>query len=123
MKLLDMLKRKMCKAWWEGGPGDSVENAIIIHCSNYFDGMDAEGKYLDKKCGRFITDWTLDKKILLKRDGRRYDLISISMKDGTKRSFYFDATEMLKCLNLEDFGINLNSKSDGKENMTDTAST
>ena len=100
-------RRKKNRATLEGGPGDSVENAVIIHCSDYFAGGRAQYKYLEKKCGRFITDWTLDVKILIKRDGRNYDLIGIKMEDGTKRTFYFDSTEMLKCLNLEDFGIKL----------------
>jgi hypothetical protein len=88
-----------------GGPGDSVENAVIIHCSDYFAGNRAEYQYLEKKCGTFITDWTLDVKMLIKKDGRNYDLIGIKMEDGRKRTFYFDSTEMLKCLNLEIFGI------------------
>ena len=108
MGILSLFRRKKRNpVSLEGGPGDSVENAVIIHCSDYFAGGRAQYKYLEKKCGRFITDWTLDVKILIKRDGRNYDLIGIKMEDGTKRTFYFDSTEMLKCLNLEDFGIKL----------------
>ena len=68
MRLINILKHKICKAWLEGGPGDSVENAVIVHCSDYFAGSRAESKYLEKKCGKFITDWTLDVKILIKRE-------------------------------------------------------
>jgi hypothetical protein len=101
-------RRKKNRVALEGGPGDSVENAVIIHCTDYLAGSRAQHKYLEKMCGRFITDWTLDVKMLIKKDGRNYDLIGIKMEDGAKRNFYFDSTEMLKCLNLELFGIKEN---------------
>jgi hypothetical protein len=106
MGILSFFKHgKKNRVTLEGGLGDSVENAVIIHCSDYLAGSRAEYKYLEEKCGQFITDWSLDVKMLIKRNGRNYDLIGIKMEDGTKRTFYFDSTEMLKCLNLELFSI------------------
>ncbi len=106
MGILNFLRsRKKNRVTLEGGPGDAVENAVVIHCTDYFAGSRAQYKYVEKKCGRFITDWSVHVQMLIKKDGRKYDLVGINMKDGTRKTFYFDITEMLKCLNPEDFGL------------------
>ena len=106
MGILNFIKSwKKNRVTLEGGLGNSIENAVIIRCSDYFAGMGALNKYLEKKCGRFISNWSVRMQMIIKRDGRNYDLISIKMKDGTERTFYFDVTEMLKSLRLEDFGL------------------
>jgi hypothetical protein len=70
-----------------GGPGDSVENAVIIHCSDYFAGNRAEYQYLEKKCGTFITDWTLDVKMLIKKMGETMTLLASKWKTVEKELF------------------------------------
>jgi len=37
-------------------------------------------------------DWKLSMQSLISGNGKHYDVLDIEMKDGTRRSFYFDIT-------------------------------
>jgi len=78
---------------FEGGHGDSQENAVVIHAPNSIIGMMAEYKYLENQYGVRDADWKLFMQSLITGNGKSYDLLTIEMKDGTRKSFYFDITD------------------------------
>jgi hypothetical protein len=73
--------------------GDSPENAIVIHASNSIIGIMAEYKYIETQYGVRDVDWNVFMQSLIPGNGKSYDLITIEMRDGTKKSFYFDVTD------------------------------
>ena len=74
--------------------GSSMENAIqILGANNSFEGMQAEYQYLSDKFGVRGTDWNLDMQSLAEDKGKRYDVMMVDLKDGTKLSIYFDITD------------------------------
>jgi len=79
---------------FEGGPGDAMDNAIVIKgAPNNQQGIDAEYYYLEKKFGRFKVDWKLNKQRLLHKGNKKFDLMQIELKDGTRKDIYFDITD------------------------------
>ena len=77
---------------FEGGPGDCKENAVVIHAPNHLLGIMAEYQYVGNQCGVRNRDWKLCMQSLVSGNGKAYDVLDIEMKDGTRRSFYFDIT-------------------------------
>ena len=77
----------------EEGQGDSQKNAIVIHAPNSIIGIMAEYKYIENQYGVQDVDWKLCMQSLIAGNGKSYDLLTIEMKDGTKKSFYFDITD------------------------------
>jgi len=79
---------------FSGGPGDSMETAVIIKgARNSSDGVQAEYYYLEKKFGRQNVDWKLDRQRLMGKEGKKFDMMMIILKDGAKKNVYFDITE------------------------------
>jgi hypothetical protein len=77
-----------------GGPGDSMETAVIIKgAHNSRGGVEAEYYYLEKQFGRQNVDWKLDRQRLMGKEGKKFDLLMIILKDGAKKNVYFDITE------------------------------
>jgi hypothetical protein len=77
----------------EEGQGDNQKNAIVIHAPNSIVGIMAEYKYLENQYGIQDVDWKLCMQSLIAGNGKNYDLLTIEMKDGTRKSFYFDITD------------------------------
>lgn len=78
---------------YSGGSGNTMEDAIIIQAASSFMGVSAEYDYVGMQCGRKNVDWTLKTQALLEPDGpdcKHYDLLTVKLKDGTLREFYFD---------------------------------
>ncbi len=77
-----------------GGPGDSLENAIVIKgAPDPRAGIAAEYRYLEEKWGRRNADWKLSRQSLLHKGGRSYDFMQIELKDGSPKEVYFDITD------------------------------
>jgi hypothetical protein len=95
MGCLDFLKRvKRGGITFEGGPGDTVERAVIIRgAANHVAGVAAEYQHLAEKFGRRGVDWQLKTQTLLEQGGHRYDEMHIVLADGTPRTVFFDLTE------------------------------
>jgi hypothetical protein len=110
MGFLDFLKGKKRRGiTFEGGPGDTIERAVIIrgapnnalgveaeyrYLAWKFLGVEAEYRYLAWKFGRPGIDWELVGQGLVESAGHcKYDKMHIKLADGTQRTIYFDITE------------------------------
>jgi hypothetical protein len=79
---------------FKGGPGDTLETAVIIlGAPSSRVGIDAEYVFLEKKFGRANVDWKLKRQSVLHKDGRHYDRMDIELKNGSKKTIFFDITE------------------------------
>jgi hypothetical protein len=74
---------------YDGGSGDSIDDAIVIHAPNSVVGIMAEYAYIENQYGVKDQDWTLSMQSQLSKNGRDFDMLSIELKDGTEKSFYF----------------------------------
>ena len=82
------------KISFTGGPGDTTATAVIISgAPNSRVGIDAEYYYLGKKFGQRNVDWKLKRQSVLQEKGKVYDCMEIEMKDGSKKTVFFDITE------------------------------
>ena len=95
MGILSLFRRKTKNniLSFEGGRGDSQENAVVIHAPNSIIGIMAEYKFIENQYGVRNVDWKLFIQSLITGNGKNYDLLTIELKDGTKKSFYFDITD------------------------------
>jgi len=79
-----------------GGPGDSLQNAIVIKKTpKGFSAAGAELLFLTQRYGERARDWTLREQALLKVDSKTYDIYHVVLADGSERSLYFDVTGWL----------------------------
>ena len=79
-----------------GGPGDSLQNAIVIKKTPK--GLSAAGAellFLTQRYGERTRDWTLREQSLVRVDSKTYDVYHVVLSDGSARSLYFDVTEWL----------------------------
>ena len=95
MGSLDFPKHRIApRITFEGGPGDTIERAIVIHgAPDERLGVNCEYEYLDWEFGCRGVDWTLERQAPRKCDKRAHDEMSIRLADGTQRSVVFDITE------------------------------
>jgi hypothetical protein len=79
---------------FEGGPGDTMERAVIIRgVSDHALGVEAEYRYLAQLFGRPGRDWEPIGQELVESGDRYYDEMHVRLSDGTRRSVFFDITE------------------------------
>jgi hypothetical protein len=79
---------------FKGGPGDTPETAVLISgATNSIEGIAAESDYLRQKFGRENRDWNLFCQSVLEQDGKFYDRLELDLKDGTKKTVFFDISE------------------------------
>ena len=105
MGFLDFFKPKKQENSYSIGDGGSVENAVMINTSGSQDGIAAEIDFITKNFGKKNEDWTLESQSAIHLDGKYYDLLTVKLKDGQIRSFYFDITKFYcEILNMENGG-------------------
>ena len=79
-----------------GGPGDSMQTAIVIKKTpKGLSAAGAELMLLNQRYGTRNTDWTLKQQDLVRAESKVYDAYQIALADGSERSVYFDVTEWL----------------------------
>ena len=79
---------------FKGGPGDTLETAVHISgATNSIAGTAAEYTYLRKKFGRENVDWNLFRQSVLRQDGKFYDRLELDLKDGRRKTVFFDISE------------------------------
>jgi hypothetical protein len=79
---------------FKGGPGDTPETAVLISgAPNSIAGIAAEYAYLRKKFGRENVDWNLYRQSVLEQDGKFYDRLELDLKDGSRKTVFFDISE------------------------------
>ena len=79
---------------FKGGPGDTPETAVVIlGAPNSMAGIEAEYSYLGKQVGRRNVDWNLRRQSVLQEKGKVYDRMDLDLKDGGKKTVFFDISE------------------------------
>lgn len=79
---------------FKGGPGDTPATAVLISgATNSIEGIAAEYDYLRQKFGRENRDWNLVRQSVLKQDGKFYDRMELDLKDGSRKTVFFDISE------------------------------
>ena len=69
-----------------------MENAIVTESKDYISGVLKEHKYIDKICNEFDTEvQSIDQKLIIE-NGKKYDVFTFEMDDGSKRKVCFDIT-------------------------------
>jgi hypothetical protein len=82
------------KISFKGGPGDTPETAVVIlGAPNSMAGVSAEYYYLGNQFGRRNVDWNLKRQSVLNQKGKIYDRMDLELKDGSKKTVFFDITE------------------------------
>ena len=82
------------KITFTGGPGGTPATAVVISgAPNSRIGIDAEYYFLRKKFGKPKVDWNLKHQKVLQEKGKVYDRMEIELKDGSKKTIFFDITE------------------------------
>jgi hypothetical protein len=78
----------------KGGPGDTPATAVLVSgAPNSRVGIDAEYYYLGKIFGQPNVDWKLKRQSVLQEKGKVYDRMDLELKDGSKKTVFFDITE------------------------------
>ena len=77
---------------YSGGTGDAANTAIVIGVANSGIGVASEYAYVEKECGQQNVDWFLELQMHTSKDGREFDILTVSLKDGSSRKFWFDIT-------------------------------
>ena len=79
-----------------GGPGDTLQTAIVIKKTpRGLSAAGAEYVLLGKWFGERQKDWTLKRQEMMQLDGRTYDAYEVVLSDGSERRLFFDVTEWL----------------------------
>ncbi|MGQ9608584.1 MAG: hypothetical protein ACUVWN_04750 [bacterium] len=72
--------------------GESIEKAIVIDAENEVTGVLAEYEYLEKRFGKRGKDWKLNMQSLIEESKKIYDMMDLTLSDGTEKTIYFDIT-------------------------------
>ena len=79
-----------------GGPGDSIQTAIVIKKTpRGLSAAGAEAMLLGKWFGERGTQWTMKRQDMMQVDGRTYDAYQVVLSDGSTRQLFFDVTDWL----------------------------
>jgi hypothetical protein len=79
-----------------GGPGDSLQTAIVIKKTpRGLSAAGAETMLLEKWFGERGRAWTMRRQAMEQVDGRTYDTYEVVLIDGSERRLYFDVTDWL----------------------------
>lgn len=74
------------------GDGSCAEQAVVIQAATTQAGLDEEYQFIGSTCGQRGVDYTVKQQMQLSRNGREYDVITVRLKDGSERVFWFDIT-------------------------------
>ena len=72
--------------------GNSIENAILIESQNYMTGVIEEHNHIDEICRTLNCGIKAISQNFIIEDGRKYDLFTLEMDDGSERTVCFDIT-------------------------------
>jgi hypothetical protein len=79
-----------------GGPGDTLQTAIVIKKTpRGLSAAGAEYMLLAKWFGERDKHWTMKRQTMVQAEGRTYDTYEVMLSDGTERRLYFDVTDWL----------------------------
>ena len=66
---------------------------VISGATNSVAGISAEYNYLQQKFGPQNVNWKLQRQGVLHQKGKVYDRMDLKMKDGSKKTVFFDISE------------------------------
>jgi hypothetical protein len=93
-KTIGAMGKDLGKLSFEGGLGESIEDAVIIRgIKSSSTGPFAEGIFLSDKYGKKDIDWTFEKQELIGEKDKVYDVITIRFTDNSLKKVYFDIDE------------------------------
>jgi len=92
MNIFDFLKPKK-RELFTGGSGESFETAIILNTPNYNIGIKAQSEFISAQLGERNKDWKMKGQALARREGKHFDIITIELRDGSAKEFYFDISQ------------------------------
>ncbi len=81
---------------YSGGDGASMETAVVVHENTSSAGICAEHDYISLKHGTKGEDWMMANflpQMLMRKNGRHFDVLTVRLSDGSQRKFYFDVSE------------------------------
>jgi hypothetical protein len=79
-----------------GGPGDSLQTAIVIKKTpRGLSAAGAEMMLLGKWFGERGKQWTMKRQEMVQIDGRTFDTYQVVLSDGEDRQLFFDVTDWL----------------------------
>jgi len=79
-----------------GGPGDTIQTAIVIKKTpRGLSAAGAEYMLLRKWFGERGSNWTMKRQEMLQVEGRTYDSYEVVLTDGSAKRLFFDVTEWL----------------------------
>ena len=79
-----------------GGPGDTIETAIVIKKTpRGLSAAGAEYMLLRKWFGERDANWTMKRQDMLQLEGRTYDTYEVVLTDGSEKRLFFDVTDWL----------------------------
>ena len=82
------------KLGFSGGDGSSVEKAVVITGSGVLGDVKAEHIWLDKHAPGAHTL----RQALLREGMRSFDQLTVTLPDGSERSYFFDITSGMSAL-------------------------
>jgi hypothetical protein len=78
---------------YSGGDGSSPETAVVINATSSLFGNAAEYSWIEGRYGKREVDWTLQLRSHGQRpDGRYFEILFLSLRNGDERSIHFDIT-------------------------------
>lgn len=73
--------------------GSSPEKAIVNqNTKSHSEGVDAEYEYLESIYGKQNVEWRLNEQIMAVYRKKFYDILKIKLRNGQKRTYWFDIT-------------------------------
>ena len=79
-----------------GGPGDTLQTAIVIKKTpRGLSAAGAEYMLLRKWFGERDTSWTMKRQEMLQVEGRTYDCYEVVLANGSEKRLFFDVSEWL----------------------------
>jgi hypothetical protein len=67
-------------------------SAIVIAETDSAAGVAAEYAHIERECGERGVDWTLGLQMKTAHATQDYDMITVDLRDGASRTFWFDIT-------------------------------
>jgi hypothetical protein len=93
MSFFNFFKQKAPADLFGGGNGDSFASAVVINADTSVVGVPAEYDYVASQCGRPRRDWEAQEQRLEMHEGKPYDVLTVALKRGEVRTFYFDVAK------------------------------
>ena len=93
-KVEALFKRKEAPVLFSGGDGSSRDAAVVITVDDPRRGISAEYNFIQQQHGPREVEWKRDMQVKIRSRGRQYDVISIVLAGGEKKTYWFDITQL-----------------------------